>query len=87
MELERLDTLSLDAQWQLFGGTLNFARNTSYYSHFIKGFQKLYDFKDLYFTETNIPLLSSQIEKNYADYRSWFDSSFICNIDTKVPFW
>ena len=43
---------------------------------FIKGFQKLYDFNDLYFTETNIPILSAQIEKNYQDYHSWFDSSF-----------
>lgn len=71
-----LDSLSLEAHWELNGQALDYTRNTSYYGHFIKGFQKLYDFKDLYFTETNIPVLSAQIEKNYTDYRSWFDSSF-----------
>jgi hypothetical protein len=76
MELDALDTLSLNAGWELFGQTLYYTRATSYYSHFIKGFQKLYDFKDLYFTKANIPVLSAQIEKKYADYRPWFDSSF-----------
>lgn len=74
--LDVLDTLSLDAVWDSLGEPLNYTRNTSYYSHFIKGFQKLYDFNELYFTKTNIPLLSSEIEKNYSDYRPWFDASF-----------
>ena len=71
-----LDSLSLEEHWEINGQALNHTRNTSYYGHLIKGFRKLYDFDDLYFTEENIPVLSAQIEKNYQNYRSWFDSSF-----------
>jgi len=76
LSMVQLDTISLDEQMDLFFKALNFTRNTSNYNHFIKGFQKLYDFKELYFTETNIPVLSAQIEANYAEYRAWFDASF-----------
>jgi hypothetical protein len=76
LEAGPLDSLSLTDHWKINGEALDHTRNTSYYGHFIKGFRKLYDFDDLYFTETNIPLLSAQIEKNYRDYRSWFDSAF-----------
>ncbi len=71
-----LDSLSLEDHWNINGQALDHTRSTSYYSHFIKGFRKLYDFDELYFTETNIPRLSAQIEENYRDYRSWFDSAF-----------
>jgi hypothetical protein len=71
-----LDSLSLEDHWEINGQALDHTRNTSYYSHFVKGFRKLYDFNELFFTEENIPLLSAQIEKNYEDYRSWFDSAF-----------
>ena len=76
LDMEPLDSFSLEAHWKLNGQALDYTRNTSYYSHFIKGFQKLYDFDEMYFTEENIPALSEQIEKNYADYRTWFDASF-----------
>jgi len=76
LDMGSLDSLSLDEQWELFGRFLNYTRNTSYYGHFIKGFQKLYDFNDLYFTQTNISGLSSQINKNYNGYRTWFDTAF-----------
>ena len=76
LDMGPLDSLSLEEHWDINGQALDYTRNTSYYGHFIKGFQKLYDFDDLYFTESNIPALSAQIEKNYQDYRSWFDSSF-----------
>ncbi|MBN1998518.1 amidohydrolase family protein [candidate division KSB1 bacterium] len=76
MDIEILDSLCMDAKWELFGKSLNYCRAGSYYGHFIKGFQKLYDFDDLYFTPSNIPALSRQIEKNYSDYRSWFDTAF-----------
>lgn len=71
-----LDSLSLEEHWNINGQALNYTRNTSYYGHFIKGFRKLYDFNDLYFTESNIPNLSVQIEKNYMDYGTWFDKAF-----------
>jgi hypothetical protein len=76
LEAGPLDSLSLEDHWKINGKALDNTRNTSYYSHFIKGFRKLYDFDDLYFTQANIPQLSAQIEKNYRDYRSWFDSAF-----------
>jgi len=71
-----LDSLDLETQAKLFNHLLDYTRATSYYSHLIKGFQKLYDFDDLYFTETNIPKLSKYIKLNYLDYPSWFDKSF-----------
>lgn len=71
-----IDSLSLDQLWEVYGEALNNTRSTSYYSHFVKGFRKLYDFSDLYFTKDNIPKLSAMIEANYKDYKSWFDKSF-----------
>jgi len=75
-DMSHLDSLSLEKYWDANGEALDYTRNTSYYSHFIKGFRKLYDFDDLYFTESNIHDLSGQIEENYADYRAWFDEAF-----------
>jgi hypothetical protein len=71
-----MDSLSLDQLWDIYGEALNCTRATSYYSQFVKGFRKLYGFSDLYFTEENIATLSSQIEDNYKDYKSWFDNAF-----------
>jgi len=62
--------------WEQYGGPLDYSRATSYYGHFVKGFQKLYDFTDLSFTETNILHLSDQILVNYSNYSSWFDSAY-----------
>ena len=62
--------------WKQYGGPLDYCRSTSYYGHFIKGFQKLYDFDDNYFTESNIPVLNAQIVKNYSNYPAWFSSAF-----------
>jgi len=76
LDMVPLDTLDLDEQWELFGELLNYTRSTSYYGHFVKGFQKLYDFTDLSFTETNILHLSDQILVNYSNYSSWFDSAY-----------
>lgn len=66
----------VDKLWEQFGDPLDFSRTTSYYGHFIKGFQKLYDFNEPYFTESNIPVLNAQIVENYTDYPAWFDSAF-----------
>lgn len=71
-----IDSLSLDELWDVYGDALNFTRSTSYYSHFVKGFRKLYGFNDLYFTKDNISELSKRIEENYKNYRSWFDEAF-----------
>jgi len=62
--------------WEQYGGPLDYSRATSYYGHFIKGFQKLYDFDDKYFTESNIPLLNVQIVNNYSNYPAWFGMAF-----------
>jgi hypothetical protein len=76
LDMEQLDSLSLEEYWELNGQALDYSRSTSYYSHFIRGFQKLYGFRDPYFTETNIHELSARVEENYSDYRRWFDSAF-----------
>ena len=55
LDMGPLDSLSLETHWEINGQALDYTRNTSYYGHFIKGFQKLYDFDDLYFTKSNIP--------------------------------
>jgi len=73
---EAFNATSLDKQWEVFGDRLDYSRATSYYGHFIKGFQKLYDFDDLYFTENNIPPLSARVTENYSNYNTWFSSAF-----------
>lgn len=75
-DMKLIDTARLDYLWDKYGKALNYTRNTSYYSHFVRGFAKLYDFKDLYFTKENIARLSPEIEKNYAGYESWFDKAY-----------
>ena len=71
-----IDSLSLDNLWNIYGEALNYARGSSYYSHFVKGFQKLYGFSDLYFTRENIAVLSASIEENYKNYGLWFNKAF-----------
>jgi len=75
-DIARMDSFTLDDLWNIYGEALNYTRNTSYYSQFVKGMQKLYDFNDLYFTRENIAELSAKIEKNYQNYKQWFDESF-----------
>ncbi|MEN8204355.1 MAG: amidohydrolase family protein [Bacteroidota bacterium] len=76
MDWDVVDTISLEDYWDQRGQALDFTRSTSYYSHFIKGFRKLYDFDNLFFTESNFEDLSAQVEANYADYKTWFDKAF-----------
>jgi uncharacterized protein len=71
-----IDSLSLDELWNIYGRALDFTRSTSYYSHFVEGFRRLYGFNEPYFTKDNIEELSGRIEKNYDDYSSWFDEAF-----------
>jgi hypothetical protein len=73
---ELMDSLSLNELWDVYGKALNYTRTTSYYSQFVKGFQKLYGFNHLYFTKDNIAALSTRIEDNYKNYKSWFDEAF-----------
>lgn len=75
-EMRILDSLPGDELWNKYGIPLDYVRNTSYYGQFRKGFMKLYDFRDPYFTKENTEGLSALIEKNYKDYNSWFDRSF-----------
>jgi len=76
ISLDILDSLSNEELWNRYGAGLDYTRNTSYYSHFVNGFQKLYDFNDLFFTKENLKILNGQIENNYKDYQSWFDTAF-----------
>ncbi len=76
IDIGQLDSMTMVEYWEINGQALDYTRNTSYYSHFIAGFQKLYDFQDPYFTEFNIEGLSAEVEANYTDYRGWFDEAF-----------
>ena len=76
LKFKEIDSIPLEDQWELFSGPLDFSRTTSYYGHFIKGFQKLYDFDEMYFTGSNIKDLSAQVESNYSDFDSWYASAF-----------
>jgi hypothetical protein len=71
-----MDSLGLDKLWYIYGHALDYTRGTSYYGQFVKGFQKLYGFSDLYFTRDNIAKLSASIEENYKNYEQWFDKAF-----------
>lgn len=73
---DRLDSMSMGEYWDINGRALDRCRNTTYYSHFLSGFHMLYDFQDPYFSASNVAGLSEEIEKNYADYRSWFHQAF-----------
>jgi hypothetical protein len=73
---EQLDSMSIQDYWDINGEALDLCRNTTYYSHFLAGFQILYDFKDPYFTASNVAALSETVEKNYSDHRSWFHRAF-----------
>ena len=76
VDWELIDSSSLDGLWNIYGDALNKCRSTSYYGHFVRGFNKLYGFKDSYFTRENIKPLSAEIEKNYKNYNEWFGNAF-----------
>jgi len=67
---------NLDELWDIYGQYLNYSCNTTFYRQFLLGFKFLYDFDDFYFTKENIQFLSAEIEKNYNNYESWFDTAF-----------
>jgi len=66
----------LDELWKTYGPYLDFSRNTTYYSHFLAGFQKLYGYEEPYFTQEGIRLLSKQIEENYSKREEWYQKAF-----------
>jgi hypothetical protein len=76
IDVRQIDTMPHARLWNEMGEFLDYTRNTSYYGHFIRGFQKLYGFGDPCFTEENTRELSSQIASNYSDYRTWFNDAF-----------
>lgn len=76
LEIKEIDSISLDDQWEIFRDPLDFSRSTSYYAHFIQGFQKLYDFDELYFTVSNVKDLSAQVFSNYSDFDDWYSRAF-----------
>jgi len=66
----------LDALWETYGRSLDFSRNTSYYSHFLKGFNILYGYNIPYFTKEGIRSLSEQITNNYKNRDTWYAEAF-----------
>ena len=93
-DLNQLDTIDPGEFWGKYGKALDYCRNTSYYGYLIKGFQKLYDFNEPFFTGENIPVLASRVEEKYNDFPAWFDEAFrragfdlmfICTSRTNMP--
>lgn len=66
----------LDALWETYGPYLDYSRNTSYYSHFLSGFQILYGYNNPYFTKEGIQSLSNQIAENYSRREEWYEEAF-----------
>jgi predicted TIM-barrel fold metal-dependent hydrolase len=67
---------NLDALWDAYGRYLDYSRNTSYYSHFLQGFQILYGYDYPCFTEEGIRNLSAQIAQNYKNRDAWYAEAF-----------
>ena len=66
----------IEKLWEAQGPYLNFTRNTTYYSHFLRGFEVHYGFSDPYFTEDNVIALSNQIAENYKNRNAWYATAF-----------
>jgi hypothetical protein len=66
----------LDVLWQAYGPFLDFSRNTSYYSHFLKGFSILYGYNEPYFSKGGIQSLSEMIKEHYKRQDEWYAEAF-----------
>jgi hypothetical protein len=73
---ERINKGDLDSLWEAYGTALDFSRNTSYYSHFLNGFNILYGYDKPYFTKEGIQSLSEMITKNYKNQDQWYAEAF-----------
>jgi len=65
----------VDQLWDTYGPYLELCRNTTYYSHFLKGFKILYGFRGESFSRDNVRALSNQIAANYRD-PDWYGQAF-----------
>jgi hypothetical protein len=73
---EQINKGDLDVLWDAYGRSLNFSRNTSFYSQFLEGFRILYGFNDPYFTKEGIRSLSEKITENYKNREDWYAIAF-----------
>jgi hypothetical protein len=73
---ETINKGDLEALWKVYGPSLNFSRNTSYYSHFLKGFNILYGYRESDFTKEGIQFLSEMIAENYKNLDNWYAEAF-----------
>jgi hypothetical protein len=73
---EAVNRGDLDDLWSRYGRFLNFSRSTTYYSHFLKGFELLYGYRESSFSDEGIRQLSEQIAGNYARLGSWYQEAF-----------
>ena len=73
---EFINKANLDELWDMYGRYLDYCRNTSYYGHFLRGFQVLYGYNAPYFTKEGIASLSEQIAANYSDVDEWYAKAF-----------
>lgn len=73
---ENINKGDLDALWKVYGPSLDFSRNTSYYSHFLQGFNILYGYEEPDFTKDGIQSLSEMIAENYKNQDNWYAEAF-----------
>lgn len=76
LNTETINSGDLDALWEMYGRSLDFSRNTSYYSHFLKGFKILYGYDESFFTKEGIRILSEKIAAKYKNRDDWYAEAF-----------
>ncbi len=76
LDIKSINKGDLDALWKTHGRSLDFSRNTSYYSHFLEGFKILYGYNNPYFTKEGIRSLSEKITENYKNRDDWYAEAF-----------
>ena len=76
LRAEEINKGDLEALWETYGPSLDFARATSYYGQFLAGFRHLYGYDAPYFTKEGIQSLSEKITVNYQDRDTWYAEAF-----------
>lgn len=76
LNIEAINSGDLNALWETYGRSLDFSRNTSYYSHFLIGFKILYGYDEPFFTKEGIRALSEKIAAKYENREGWYAEAF-----------
>ncbi len=75
-DTETINKGDLDALWVAYGASLDLSRNTSYYGHFLKGFNILYGYDEPSFNREGLQSLSQMIADHYKNRDDWYEEAF-----------